>query len=399
MNFLKKIYCRVFQTCFKLAIPILPYRNPQILDSVAEVAPLLTQKGFDSILIVTDEPISKLQVFEALKNSLIEKGINSVVFDETVPNPTVHNVEDARLLYIKNNCQAIIGFGGGSAIDCAKIVGARIAKPNMPISKMRGILKIHRKTPFFVAIPTTAGTGSETTVTSVITDSEKNFKFTISDFPLIPDVAVLDPDTTKTLPPHLVSTTGMDALTHAIESYIGRSTVKSSGTDALEATALISKYLKESYDNPENIEARRNMLHASHKAGRAFSKSYVGYCHSVAHTLGGQYHIPHGLANAVLIPYVLEAYGETAHKKLKDLAIAAGIADKSTSDEIAAKNFIQWIRNMNKNMDIPDKLQGIKKEDIPTLSVYAEKEANPLYPVPKLFTANELEKFYLDVME
>ncbi len=399
MNIFKKIYCRTFQTIFKLAIPILPYRNPKILESVADIANLLKEKQYDNVLIVTDKQVKKIGTFEQLISSMERAEINVSIYAETVQNPTVHNVENAAQLYKTNKCRAIIGFGGGSPMDCAKAVGARIAKPNKPLQKMKGILKIRKKTPFLIAIPTTAGTGSETTVTSVITDSEKNYKFTINDFPLIPDVAVLDPEVTKTLPKHLVSTTGMDALTHAFEAYIGGSTVKSTQKDALEATGLISTYLKEAYDHTENIKARRNMLYASHMAGRAFSKSYVGYCHAVAHTLGGQYHIPHGLANAVLLPHILEEYGKAAHKKLKNLAIAAGIADASTSAEDAAKDFIQMIRDMNKSMEIPEKLSGIKIEDIPTLSAYAEKEANPLYPVPKLFTAKELEKFYYDVME
>lgn len=399
MNIFKKIYCRAFQTVFKIAIPILPYRNPKLLDSVADVASVLREKKYNSILVVTDQQVSTINAFEQLISELKSSGITVTVYDKTVPNPTIHNVEDATQLYTQNNCQAIIGFGGGSPMDCAKAVGARIAQPQKSIQKMKGILKVVKKTPFFIAIPTTAGTGSETTVTAVISDSEKNRKYTINDFPLIPDVAVLDPEVTKTLPKHLISTTGMDALVHAIEAYIGRSTVKSSRKDALEATKLIFTYLKESYNNPENTPVRRHMLHASHMAGHAFSKSYVGYCHAVAHTLGGKYHIPHGLANAVLIPYVLESYGKTAHKKLKDLAISAGLANKQTSAETAASDFIQMIRTLNKSMGIPEKLNGIKKEDIPILSKYAEKEANPLYPVPKLFTAKELEKFYYDVME
>jgi len=357
MNIFKKIYCRTFQTVFKIAIPILPYRNPRQINSIKELPALLFEKGFKNILIVTDKSVSALDSFQLLAEQLKSNNIKATVFDETVPNPTIHNAEKARQLYVDNNCQAIIGFGGGSPMDCAKIVGARIANPKTPIHKMRGILKIHKKTPFFIAIPTTAGTGSETTVTAVISDSENNRKYTISDFPLIPDVAVLDPETTKTLPKHLVATTGMDAMVHAIEAYIGRSTVKATKADALKATELIFSNLEKAYNHPEDETARRNMLLASHMAGRAFSKSYVGYCHAVAHTLGGQYHIPHGLANAVLIPYILESYGASAHKKLKDLAIAAGIAYKSTPTEIASRDFIQMIRDMNKRMDIPEKLR------------------------------------------
>ncbi len=399
MNIFKKIYCRIFQTAFKLAIPILPYRNPQILNSVEGISNLLCQKRYSSILIVTDKQVSSLPSFALLKESLNSSNIITAVFDETIPNPTVHNVEKARQLYVENSCQAIIGFGGGSPMDCAKAVGARIARPRMSVTQMKGILKIHKKTPFFIAIPTTAGTGSETTVTTIITDSETNRKLAISDFPLIPDVAVLDPEITATLPAHLVASTGIDALVHAIEAYIGRSTVKSTRKDALEATKLIFENLEEAYRNPSNTKARKNMLLASHMAGRAFSKSYVGYCHAVAHTLGGQYHTPHGLANAILIPYVLEAYGKSAHNKLKEMAIVTGIANRNTHTKDAAEAFISEIRNMNRRMNIPEKLKGIRSEDISRLATYAEKEANPLYPVPKLFTARELEKFYYDIME
>lgn len=399
MNIFKKFYCRAVQTAFKIAIPILPYRNPQQLDSIKALPALLLKKGYTGVLIVTDKSVSTLDSFKLLTDKLKENGIKATIFDETVPNPTIHNAETARQLYLDNNCLAIIGFGGGSPMDCAKIVGARIVKPKTPIRKMKGILKIRKRTPFFIAIPTTAGTGSETTVTAVISDSENNRKYTISDFPLIPDVAVLDPETTKTLPPHLVATTGMDALVHAIEAFIGRSAVKSSSRDALTATSLIFKNLERAYTNPEDNIARHNMLLASHIAGRAFSKSYVGYCHAVAHTLGGQYHIPHGLANAVIIPYILESYGASAHKKLKKLAIAAGIADNNTLPEQAATDFIKAVRDMNARMNIPLKLSGINVKDIPQMAKYAEKEANPLYPVPKLFTAKELEKFYYYVME
>lgn len=381
-----------------MAIPILPYRNPEILDSATEIPVYLKDKNIDRVLIVTDKSINGLGLITPLTEALEAEKIKYFLYDETVPNPTVENVEAAKEIYINNNCKALIGFGGGSAIDCAKMVGAKIARPKKPISKMEGILKILKKTPLFIAVPTTAGTGSETTVTAVITDEKTGHKFPVSDFCLIPDVAVLDSEVTKNLPAGLTATTGMDALTHAVEAYIGRSTVKSSRKDALEAAKLVSQNLEKVYVDGSNLTARQNMLRASHLAGRAFSKSYVGYCHAVAHSLGGKYKIPHGLANAVLLPYVLEAYGESIYKPAKDIAVAMGIADNETPAEKATKLLIEKIRKMNKNMGIPQKLSGIEKSAIPELASYAEKEANPLYPVPKLFTAKELEKFYYDVM-
>lgn len=399
MNMFQKAYCRAFQFCFKMAIPLLPYRSPIITETIEKIPIILRERAFDNVLIVTDKTIRGIKAFAKLENALKANGISYVVFDKTVPNPTVENVEEARELYLKSGCKAMIGFGGGSSIDCAKAVGARIAKKKQSIQKMRGILKIIRQIPFLIAVPTTAGTGSEVTVTCVITDEKTHHKFPISDFPLIPRVAVHDPITTETLPSHITATTGMDALTHAVEAYIGGSTTKASRNDAIFALKLVCENLLEAYSNPENKSARANMLYASFLAGRAFSVSYVGYCHAVAHSLGGEYKIPHGLANAVLLPYVLKEYGESAHKKLSQLAKEIKLVDKNASDEEGAKKFIEKIEELNSTMNIPNKLKGIKEEDISRLARLAAKEANPLYPVPKLMNAKELEVFYYKVME
>ena len=190
----------------------------------------------------------------------------------------------------------------------------------------------------------------------------------------------------------------MDALTHAVESYIGNSTNKKTRSHALNATKLIFENIEKAYNDGTDYEARKNMLHAAYLAGEAFSISYVGYVHAVAHTLGGKYNVPHGLANSVLLPLVLEEYGSVAYKKLHKLAIAAGVASDSDSDEVAAKAFIQAIRGMNARMNIPSVLEGIKKEDIPVMAALADKEGNPLYPVPVLMDAKELETFYYKVM-
>ena len=399
MNIVKATYCRAQQLVFKLAIPILPYRSPKRLSSLKEIPSLLNEKGIGSVLIVTDKAIHSFGLIDPLKKALKESGIAYVIYDDTVPNPTIKNVEEARSLYIAKGCSGIIGFGGGSAMDCAKMTGARIARPNKSVQQLRGLFKILRRLPFTIAVPTTAGTGSETTATALLTDSETKHKFTINDLSLIPHAAVLDPEVTLSLPPHITAATGMDALTHAVEAFIGRSTVKSTRADAIRAVQMIVENLETAYNDGSNIEARRNMLLASFYAGRSFAKSYVGYCHAVAHTLGGKYNTPHGLANAVLLPYVLDAYGSTVYNKLKTLAVAVGIADESTSAETAAKAFIDMIRQMNRNMNIPTKLRGIRRHDIRSLSAKAEREANPFYPVPKLMTREELEQFYYDVME
>ncbi|MCD8037256.1 MAG: iron-containing alcohol dehydrogenase [Clostridiales bacterium] len=399
MNCIKKAYCRTYQTVFRIALPVLPYRDPALLHSTDDLPALFRKKGISRVLLVTDKSIRDLGITKHLEKNLAAAGIKCAVYDKTVANPTTDNVEEARKLYIKRGCQAIIGFGGGSSMDCAKAVGARIAKPKQSLAQMKGILKIHKKLPLLVAIPTTAGTGSETTLAAVITDSKTRHKYPINDFPLIPKYAVLDPEVTRTLPRSVTATTGMDALTHAVEAYIGRSTIKETRADAIEAVQLVFDNIFEACENGDNMDARRNMLHAAYLAGCAFSKSYVGYVHAVAHSLGGRYNVPHGLANAVLLPFVLESYGESAHRKLHELAVAIGISDYNESDRDGANKFIAAVKDMKKRLDIPDTIKEIKEKDIPRLAKYADKEGNPLYPVPKLMDAKELEQFYYRVME
>lgn len=394
MNKLQKIYCRTFQFCFRAALPLLPYREPSILSNVQEAASLLKAKTISSILIVTDKGISSMGLLDNLLEALTEEGIRYTVFDETVPNPTIANVENARTYYENNNCQAIIAFGGGSSIDCAKITAARISKPNQSVHKMKGLLKICKRLPLLLAIPTTAGTGSETTLAAVITDSTTHHKYPINDFSLIPRYAVLDYRVTLGLPAHLTATTGMDALTHAVEAYIGNSTTRHTRQMAEEAVTIIHQYLKRAYDNGNDAEAREKMLRASYCAGIAFTQSYVGYVHGIAHSLGGQYGVPHGLANAVILPHVLNRYGEACYKRLGTLAIKSGIADANDNTTLAALKFISWIKEMNRYMSIPKYIDCIQEADIPNMAKNAAKESNPLYPVPRLMSKKELEMLY-----
>ena len=398
MNTLRKIYCRAFQKAFHIAIPFLPYRKPKIAGSVKELPEIIMRHKCTHVLIITDGGIMKLGLTRRLEKALKEAGIPYTIYDKTVANPTTVNVREALELYHKEGCDAIIGFGGGSSMDCAKAVGACAVKPNQSLAQMKGILKVHKKLPLLMAVPTTAGTGSETTLAAVITDADTRYKYAINDFPLIPRYAVLDSKVTLSLPPFITATTGMDALTHAVEAYIGNSTTIDTRRDALKAVKLIFENIDIAYEHGDNIQARRNMLHASFYAGCAFTKSYVGYVHAVAHSLGGQYNVPHGLANAILLPLVLREYGSCIDKKLHRLAIAAGLADKNTPDHEAAELFIRTIEEMKERFGIVNIVKEIQETDIPKLAHYADKEANPLYPVPKLMDASELEKFYYMLM-
>jgi len=398
MNAGKKMYCRIFQTVMRCALPVLPYREPKLLNGMQGVVDTLQKEQKKKVMLVTDKGIHSLGLTEPLEKLLQENQIGCVVFDETTANPTVSNVEKAREIYIENGCQAMIAFGGGSPMDCAKALGARLACPKKPLSKMEGLVKVGKKIPLLIAVPTTAGTGSETTLAAVITDDKTHHKYPINDFNLIPVYAVMAPEVTVGLPPHLTATTGMDALTHAVEVYIGRSMTKETKKASMEAVTLILENLENAYADGKNMEARTNMLRASYLAGTAFTKSYVGYVHAVAHSLGGKYGVPHGLANAVLLPHVLRAFGDSVTESLADLARATGLVEASVSDADAAERFICKVEEMNRNMQIPTKIQGIQKEDIPALAQYADKEGNPLYPVPQLWDAKELERIYERVM-
>lgn len=397
MNPIKAIYCRSVQAVLRAALPVLPYREPEVFRNCGELSTVFQKENICRVLIVTDAGIVRSGIAAQLEAVLDEDDISYAVYDQTRPNPTVVNVEQALSLYRRYRCQALIAIGGGSSMDCAKAVGARLARPGTPLGKLKGTLRILRPLPTLIAIPTTAGTGSETTLAAVITDTQALHKYVMNDFVLIPKYAVLDARLTLSLPPHLTATTGMDALTHAVEAYIGRSTTRQTRQEALEATRLVFANVERAYRNGKDYEARSNMLTAAYEAGIAFSRSYVGYVHAVAHSLGGQYNIPHGLANAVLLPYVLERYGSCIHRKLHDLAVAAGVANAQESDAGAAAKFIRAIRQLNARMGIPATLEGIRPEDIPVMAAHAEKEANPLYPVPRLMTREELTFFYEQV--
>ena len=395
MWFLKKCWYRTYQKVLFLAMCFMNWKEPELLEGEGAVLKLpvfIKNKGINKVLVVTDKGLMGLHLLNPLFEELKKEGIEYFVFDGVQPNPTIPNIEDCRSVYLENNCQGIIAFGGGSPMDCAKAAAARVVKPKQSVRKMRGYLKVSKKLPPFFAVPTTAGTGSETTVAAVVTDPETHEKNAISDPCLRPKYAVLDPALTTGLPPHITSTTGMDALTHAVEAYVGKSNVKSTIKYSEDAVELIHANLEKAYNNGKDMEARENMLKASFYAGSAFTRAFVGYVHAIAHNLGGMYNTPHGLANAVILPYVLEWYGQSVYKPLAKLADLINLTDKELSNEEKAKAYIAEIRRMNQAMNIPSKFDFIKEEDIPTLVKRALKEGNPGYPVPKIMKPSDCEQ-------
>lgn len=398
MNIFQKGWYRFFQKAIYICSPFLPWRQPELLqfdDGIKGLPAFIESKGFKSVLLVTGPNLFKMGAPAPIIDGLRERGISCTVYHDTVANPTIDNVEEALRMYKEGKCECIVAFGGGSPMDCAKVVGARVARPKKSVSKMKGLLKIRKRIPTFIAIPTTAGTGSETTLAAVISNSETHEKYAINDHSIIPHYAILDANLTVGLPPMTTATTGIDALTHAVEAYVGKSNTRQTKEMAEKAVKLIFANLYTAYSDGTDITARDNMLKGSYYAGVAFTRAYVGYVHAIAHTLGGFYHVAHGLANSVILPYVLEYYGKSVHKKLARLADITGIGAEGDSNAVKAEKFIQAIKDMNNKMNIPEKFEGIiKQEDIPLMVERAYKEAHPLYPVPKFMGKRELEEMY-----
>ncbi|QVK20926.1 iron-containing alcohol dehydrogenase [Mycoplasmatota bacterium] len=388
---LKIILYRIRHYIFKIAIKCLKFPVPELVigaGCMIDLASKVKQKRLSNVLIVTDKVLMDLGLLDRLFLSLDEYEIKYTVYDRVQPNPTIYNIEEARQVYIDNQCEAMIAFGGGSPMDCAKVAAARVTN-NKSIRDMKGLFKVRKTLPPLFAVPTTAGSGSETTVAAVVSDPNTHEKYAISDTKLVPKIAVLDPELTIGLPPHITSTTGMDALTHAVEAYIGLHGTKFTNKKAEKAVEIIFNKLEDVYNNGSDVNLRQDMALASYYAGSAFTRTSVGYVHAIAHNLGGLYGVPHGLANAVILPYILEYFGKYAENKLAKLAIIGGIGKKEEGEKVLASKFIEQIKNMNRNMNIPSVIKELKEEDIPLIAKRAIKEANPDYPVPKIMTEEE----------
>jgi alcohol dehydrogenase class IV len=393
--FLFSAGCRIFQFVFNFGAYALNWRKAIPIEgagSIQKIPGILKQAGVTKPIVVTDPGLMSLGVAQKILSALDSAGVPYALYDKVEPNPTVDTVMAIKSLYVSQQCNGFIAIGGGSAMDAAKGAAALAVFPNKTVNQLGGLLKVWKKIPPLIAVPTTAGTGSETTIAALITDSQTHHKYAIMDLHLIPLYAILDPELTAGLPPHITAATGMDALTHAVEAYLCWTyNTKESIQFALDAVKDIFANLENVYKDGNNLQARLAMLRSSYKAGFAFTRAGVGNIHAIAHTLGGIYNTPHGLANAVIMPVVLRDYGSAVHKKLARLADAAGITGAAT-DEEKANAFIAAIFAMNKRMGIPQGFDCIKDQDIPQMIAWAKKEANPLYPVPVIFDSARFEK-------
>ena len=341
-------------------------------------------------LVVTTPGIMRRGQLDAFLAEIERQGLAHALSTDVVPDPDAACVQAIAERYEEAGCDGIVAVGGGSAMDAAKVAGALIVRPHASVQELEGVLRVRHKLPKLYAVPTTAGTGSETTAAAVITDPSTQRKHAISDLVLIPHMAVLDPELLVGLPPTLTAYTGMDALTHAVEAYTNRFGSKFARERALRAVREIFQALKPSYDDGADLVLRERMLRASFDAGVAFTCAFVGYVHAIAHGVGGRYHTQHGLANAVILPYVLEEFGPAVEGELADLAWAIGLTGDDNHE--LAQAFIAAVRSLGASMDIPEHLEEIQAADIRELARGAEQEGNPGYPVPVIWDVPTFER-------
>jgi len=391
---LYEFFCRAFQKITCLGAYLWPWEEPKLLRGpgcAGDLPALIKSLGLKRVLLVTDAGLMKLGLPAPLIGGLEKAGVFCAVYDKTAANPSLSQIKDARRLYAEAKCEAVVAFGGGSPMDCAKMVCFLTAYPRMKPARARGVQPIRlRRPPLLFAVPTTAGTGSEITIAAVVSNPDTHAKYTVMSPLLRPKYAVLDPALTLGLPPAATAQTGMDALTHAVEAYISLGRTKKTDARALEAVRLVFDNLEKVYADGSDITARENMLYASYCAGEAFTRAYVGYVHGIAHAVGGLYDIPHGLACAVALPHVLEAYGAPAHARLADLYDAAGLPPLEGIAEKAGA-FIHTLRILNTSLGIPARFTCIKEADVPEIARRCLKESNPLYPVPRIWRREECE--------
>lgn len=375
----------------KVAMNLAPLPKPTLFSGAGTVFDLcnaIEGMGLKRVLIVTDKVLLKIGLVEKVTSNFNKDKVEIIIYDGILPDPTFDQVQEGITIAKNNQCDAVLAIGGGSSIDAAKVIAAGVMSKK-PIDKLIGVFKVKQMPLPFFAIPTTAGTGSEVTFAAVISDSKTHEKSFIADPKLVPISAALDSTLMTGMPPSVTSTTGMDALTHAIEAYISRIATDETDRYALLATKLIFDNLTKAYHSGDNLRTRHNMALAAHYAGLAFTKASVGYVHAISHNLGAEYKIPHGLGNAIVLPYVLDFSMPNCTERLANIARFVGIENGEVSDIQLAKALVDRIRQMNQEMDIPEKVGPLLSKDIPKITKAALWEAGMFNPVPRIMNTKQ----------
>ncbi|MDH3706834.1 MAG: iron-containing alcohol dehydrogenase [Acidimicrobiia bacterium] len=388
---LKRLIHAVVVFISRFAAKLLPDRVPVTFvgaDAVRELAQAIGHRGVTKALVVTDATLVELGIVDRITTSLDDQGIIHHTYDGVSPDPTFTQVEEGFARYVSEGCDGVIAVGGGSPMDAAKVIAA-MATNDKSLAQLEGKFKVRRPPAPLFAVPTTAGTGSEGTVAAVVSDPDTHAKKFFLDPKLLPSMVALDPTLMTGLPAPITAATGMDALTHAVESFIAKTSTPATEEYALTAVRLVFAHLPTAVHEGDDLEARSGMALASYYAGLAFTRTSVGYVHAVAHTLGAYYGTPHGLANAIVLPHVLAFSKADAQAQLARLADVLDLGGSTPADK--ADRFIDAVRDLEATIGIPATLDTIKPADIGPIAEQALAEAWLDYPVPTYMTQAQCE--------
>jgi len=377
----------------RVASKLLPDRVPVTFvgaEATGELCEAIARTRSGRLGIVTDEGLVAAGIVERVSAALDAASQPWETFAEVLPDPTFSQVEAGRAKLGAAGCDALLAVGGGSVMDAAKMIAAVATNPG-PVQKLEGQLKVRKPPLPLYAIPTTAGTGSEVTLVAVLSDPDSHAKKFFIDPKLLPVMVALDPTLMTGLPPHITAATGLDALTHAVESVLARTATPQTEAYARSALQRIFPDLPRAYAQGDDLAARKSMALASYYAGLAFTRTSVGYVHAIAHTFGAFYGTPHGLANALALPHVLEFSLETAAPRLALMADWIGVAGEGASNREKAEAFIAAVRELEERVQIPAALEALRAEDVPAIAQRALKEAHMNYPVPRYMVQAECE--------
>ena len=394
----KRTLHRLIMRVLRLLAKVINIPRPVLLTgagSSLRLCDAVAQMGARHVLLVTDADLVSLGMPQPIVDALAGHGVETTIFDGVKPDPSYRQVERGVTVLKEAGCDAVLALGGGSPIDAAKMISVR-ATHDVALRKLVGFFKVRKPPLPLYAVPTTAGTGSEVTVAAVISDPETHLKTPVIDPKLVPRMAALDPGLMTGLPKAITADTGMDALTHAVEAYLSRNATAETDSLALAAVRMIFDNLPRAYADGADLAAREAMALASCYAGLAFTRASVGYIHAVAHSFGAHYNTPHGRANAIVMPHVLELSKGPAARRMAELAAALG--HEAGSDAELADAFIADVRELAAKLDIPDRLASLKREDIPQIATEALREAHYNYPVPRYFSRAQCEQLLADLL-
>lgn len=390
---LKVLFYKAMAKALKLATKLLPMRQPMMFvgeDSSLQLARSIAYQDRKKVFVVTDEILSQLGVLEPFLAELKLQQVDYVLYDKVQPDPTAELITHATEQLKTSDCDAVVGFGGGSSMDAAKVI-AVLPGLNKSVNQIEGVLKVRKRTLPLYLIPTTAGTGSEVTIAAVVSSKQLKKKIPIADPVLLPDAAVLDPKLMLGMPPGVTAATGMDALTHAVEAYLSKNADDNTDGYAKAAIKLIFANLQTSFEQGTDIKAREAMAIASNYAGIAFTTAGLGYVHGIAHKLGALYGIPHGKANAIVLPYILRLYQPHATQKLAELAQLLDLGGIDDTPAQQAEAFIQALLKLREQVAIPDKIAELEPQHISVIAQSALEESHRLYAVPYYMDQQECE--------